>query len=234
MLYCVVTTRQIRAFRRTISRSLQVWAWFSGTSVVSALRSGKSYGVNSLVGTRDQLGVEAQQSVAPKRRGPHILSTLLFITALGFAAVAGYLYWNEQEADKNEPTPPPAQSGEWGFAQVQNAFKEAGLSTEAGRTNGHSDQIKGIPGQFITVNGSDVYVFIFSPTAESSDPIAAAVQVYDAIDQDSIELTRQSSEGVIGEGEELHVFHGSNIIAVMVGGKAEDVEKVRAVIEGLI
>jgi hypothetical protein len=189
--------------------------------------------VNSLVSTRDQLGVEAKQSATPKRRGPHILSTLLFVTAIGFAAVAAYLYWNEQEDDKNEPTPPPAISGQWGFGQVQNAFKEAGLSTEVGRTNGHADEFEGIPGQFITVNGTDVYIFIFSKTSEVDNPITKAEEVSNSIDPTTLKLTRASSGDVIGEGEELHVFQGSNIVAVMVGGESDDVDKVRQVIEGL-
>ena len=187
-----------------------------------------------MVGSRKQVGVEAKKPAAPKRRGPHLLSTLLFITAIGFAAVAAYLYWNEQEDDKNEPTPPPAVSGQWGLAQVQNAFKEAGLSTDVGRTNGHADQIENVPGQFVTVNGTDVYIFIFSKTSEVDDPVAEAEAVYGTIDPASLELTRASSNDVIGEGEELHVFQGSNIIAVMVGGDPDDVEKVREVIEGLI
>ena len=181
----------------------------------------------------DQLGVDAQPSPARKRRGPHILSTLLFLTALGFAAVAGYLYWNEQETEKNDPTPPPAVSGQWGLAQVKNQFDMAGFSTEIGRTNGDSDQIPGVPGQAITVEGNEIYIYIFSATREEKDPIVLAEQAFGKIDESTLKLTRQSSGDEIGDGEELHVFQGGNIIAVLVGGDPDDVNAAREIIEGL-
>ena len=184
--------------------------------------------------TRDQLRTETTRSATGKRRGPHILSTLLFLTAIGFAAVAAYLYWEEQQEDKNEPTPPAAEPGSWTLAQVRSALDTAGFDTDVGRTNGHTDQIPAtIPGQIITVDGTEVYIFIFSRTAESDDPAGEAKATYDDMDLETLTLTRQSSRDVIAKGDELTVFQGSNIIAIMVGGEEEDVEKVRTAIEGL-
>lgn len=188
-------------------------------------------GVNKLVSKGSQINVSAQRPAAKKRRGPHILSTLLFLTAIGFAAFAVYLYWNEQENDENEPTPPPAESGEYTLAQVKTALDGTGLSTDFGRTTGDTDQIPGVVGQPVTVGDSEVYAFIFS-ASDGQGAIAMAGAAFATIDESTITLTWRSGEE-IGEGEAKHVFHGSNIIAVMVGGDAADVEKVRSAIEGL-
>jgi len=170
---------------------------------------------------------------AEKRRGPHILSTLLFITAIAFAGLAVYLYWNEQEKDDNEPTPPPAVSGEYNLAQVKAALDEAGLSTDFGRNTVHANQIdQTVPGQTMKVNGNDVAVFIFSQNQSGIGPIEQAEAAYAEIDESTITLSRTSGDEV-GANEPKHVFQGSNIILVMVGGSDEDVEEVRAAIEGL-
>lgn len=172
--------------------------------------------------------------VKRKRRGSHILSTLLFITAIGFAAVAGYLYWEEQQEEQNEPTPPPAEAGQWQLAQVRSAFDQAGFETEVGRTNGHTDQMEGVPGQALMLDGTEIYIFIFSPTVDSDDPIAMAEAAYSRIDESTLFLERQSSGAIISEGEPLSVFQGSNIVAVMIGGDEDAIERARTTIEGLI
>jgi hypothetical protein len=187
--------------------------------------------VKNLVSKGNPMQAGAQRPATRQRRGPHILSTLLFLTAIGFAAFAGYLYWDEQQKDKNEPTPPPAAAGEYTLAQVKTAMDEAGLSTDFGRTTGDANQIPGVPGQPITANGNEVYIYIFS-ASDGPSAIALADQTFAEIDPETLVLTRRSG-GEIDPDKEKHVFKGSNIIAVMVGGEAEDVEKVKTAIEGL-
>lgn len=183
--------------------------------------------------TREQGGVGSQPPAKRKSRGSHILSTLLFLTAIGFAAVAGYLYWEEQQQDQNDPTPPAAEPGRWELAQVRSAFDQAGFETEVGRTNGHTDQMEGVPGQALTLDGTEIYIFIFSPSIDSHDPVAMAEAAYSGIDESTLFLQRQSSGAIISEGEPLSVFHGSNIVAIMVGGDDDDIERARSTIEGL-
>jgi hypothetical protein len=187
----------------------------------------------NLVSKGNQLQAGSPRPVTQKRRGPHILSTLLFLTAIGFAAFAGYLYWNEQQKEENEPTPPPAASGEYTLAQVKTALDDAGLSTDFGRTSGDTDQIQGVPGQPLTANGNEVYIYIFS-ASDGAGAIALAEETFAKIDQDTITLTRRSSGDEIDPDKPKYVFQGSNIIAVMVGGEEADVEKVRTAIEGLV
>jgi hypothetical protein len=189
-------------------------------------------GVQNLVNKSNPMQAGAQRRATRQRRGPHILSTLLFLTAIGFAAFASYLYWDEQQKDKNEPTPPPAASGEYTLAQVKSALDEAGLSTDFGRTTGDADQIPGVPGQPIMANGNEVYIYIFS-ASDGPGAIALAEETFAKIDPEMITLTRKSSGDEIDPDKEKNVFQGSNIIAVMVGGEPEDVEKVQAAIEGL-
>jgi hypothetical protein len=178
-----------------------------------------------------QLDVAGQRVQEKKRRGPHILSTLLFLIAIGFAAVAVYLYWDETQNDKNDPTPPPAAPGEYTLAQVKTALDDQGLDTEFGRSNGHADQIPGVPGQAIKANGNDVYIYIFSgPTGDAA--VQAAADAFAQIDASTINVLRQSGDEV-GEQLPKHIFQGSNIVAVMVGGDDDDVQKVQAAIEGL-
>jgi hypothetical protein len=169
-----------------------------------------------------------------RRRGPHILSTILFLVAVGFAIGAVYLYWQEQQDDSNTPTPPPAASGQYTLVQVKSALDGAGMTTDFGRNTGHADQIgSSIPGQTLTANGNDVVVFIFSGTDGVPDSsVEMAEQAFAGMDASTIEVTRPSGEQ-IGGGEEAHIVQSSNVIAVMFGGSEEDVEQFESGIASL-
>ena|GEM_PF-2102222 len=181
-----------------------------------------------------QLDPPANPQQQTKRRGPHLLSTILFLVAIGFALVAAYLYWDESQNKKNDPTPPPAASGEYTLAQVKTALDQQGLKTEFGRSSGHANQISGVPGQYISIGNDDavVYVFVFSSSEGAQAAIQIASDTYAGIDESSLVLTRQSGD-IIGEDQPKHAFLGSNIIAVLVGGDDALVEDVKTAVEGL-
>jgi hypothetical protein len=179
-----------------------------------------------------QLDPPSNPGQQAKRRSPQLLSSLLFLVAIGFAAVALYMYWDETQNKKNDPTPPPAAAGEYTLAQVKTALDAQGLKTDFGRSSGHADQIPGVPGQYITIGDADVYIYVFSSSNGPEAAIQAAADAFAQIDESTIVLTRQSGD-VIDPDKPKHVFLGSNIIAVMVGGSDANVQKVKTAIEGL-
>ena len=155
----------------------------------------------------------------------------MFLTAIGFALIAVYLYWNETNNDVADPTPPAADPGLYTLAQVKTAFDEQDLTTEFGRDTADTEQIPGIRGQPITVNGADVYVFVFSGD-DGPSSVTLAEEAFATTDEATIALVRRSTDE-IGADLPKRIVQGSNIIAVMVGGEDDDFEKVQAAIEGL-
>lgn len=167
----------------------------------------------------------------PRRRGAHLLSTLLFIAAIGFAGAAVYLYVTEDEAADGPPPPAAAEPGRNEAANVMAGLKEAGLEPKYGRYSVETDQLSQ-PGQTIELGEHNFFIFIY-PDADGQAAIAA--READAADVDPATMTLQSrsAERPLGEGEELHVFQGSNIVGVLVGGDDDLVQKVQDVIESL-
>lgn len=167
-----------------------------------------------------------------RRRGAQILSTLLFLVALGFAGAAIYIWYVDDEPSDNVPPPPSATPGLQTLADVLNAFKGAGLDGDYGRSPAtvKSSQMRP-PGQHLIIEDQSVYVFIF----QSGDPQTAAAAREDAaqgLDPETMTLTTPSGQS-FGEGETLTVSEGSNVIAILVGGDEDLQTQVRDVIEGL-
>ena len=184
-----------------------------------------------------RLDSPAKRGQATKRRGPQLFSWILFLVAVGFAAVAIYMYWDQTQNKKNDPTPPPAAAGEYTLAQVKTALDQQGLKTDFGRSSGHANQIPpAIPGQFIAISSGDgdfdVYIYVFSSNDGPEAAVQAARDVFAGMDESSLVLTRQSGDE-IGAGQPKHIFLGSNIIAITVGGSDASIAKVKSAIEGL-
>lgn len=175
---------------------------------------------------------DSRTSARPRarRRGAHLLSTVLFIAALGFAGAAIYLYVSD-EGSTNGPPPPSAVAGRNEAANVMEGLKEAGLKPEYGRYTVTASQLTP-PGQAIVVGGQELFIFIY---VDEDGAAAIAEREADAADLDpaTVTLTSRSAERPIGANEELHVFSNSNIIAILVGGDDKLVEKVGGVIESL-
>jgi len=174
-----------------------------------------------------------QPSPQPKRRrGAQILSTILFLTAMVFAGAALYIWYNEEESPETTLSAPTATPGLYTLVDVLNAFREAGLESDYGRSPAtvKSNQMTP-PGQHLIIEGQSVYVFIF-PDADAES--AAAAREAAAQDLDPATMTLKTPSGQsFGEGETLTVSEGGNVIAVLVGGDDELQARVRDVIEGL-
>ncbi|HEU0164056.1 MAG TPA: hypothetical protein VFQ54_03370 [Thermomicrobiales bacterium] len=177
----------------------------------------------------------AQRTAAPsqrrKQRGPHILSTLLFIAAIGFAVAAGYLYLQDRDHTENR-VPPTALPGRNDLGAVLQQFKDAGLSAGYGRITGHAEGIDE-PGQSLTVDGQTVLVFIYNDADKASsvkDRKAAAATLPD--DLDGVAITSPSGTD-LRKGQPIYMAQGSNIITIMIGGDADLASKVQTVVEAL-
>lgn len=166
----------------------------------------------------------------PKRRGAHILSTLLFLAAIGFAIAAVFLYI--QDRDKPDVRiPPTALPGQNNLSTVLTAFQDAGLKSDYGRTpTGKSSQL-GQPGQVLTVEGQTVYVYIYND-GEKSASVRDREAEAKGIDAGTMTITTPSGKD-LRNGEPLHVAQGSNVITLVVGGDEEIAAKIQKVIEGL-
>lgn len=164
------------------------------------------------------------------RRWPHLLSTLLFIAAIGFAAVAVYLYI-EGENTPSGPEPPTAEAGRNELASVLGGLNNAGLDAEYGRYSAEANQLDQ-PGQTIEVNGHNLFVFIY-PAADGERAVADRKADAADLDPETLTLQSRSAERPLNEGKEVHVFQGSNVIAVLVGGDDELVTSVGDVIASL-
>lgn len=167
----------------------------------------------------------------PRRRGAHLLSTLLFIAALAFAGAAVYLYINDDGGTDGPPPPPSAQPGRNEAANVMTALRGAGLKPEYGRYNAEANQLTQ-PGQAMVVDGQDLFIFIY-PDADGQAAIAAREADAADLDPATLSLQSRSAKRPLGEGAELHVYQKSNIIAVLVGGDAALQQKVQSAIESL-
>lgn len=161
-----------------------------------------------------------------------ILSTLLFVAAIGFAAVAAWFYFDERRDQPEENIPPTAQPGQHNLASVVTALQDAGVDAKVGRgTTALTEQLPEQRGQLVDINdgAQELYVFIYTdPTTGVEDRQAAS----DALDPATLTLSTRAGQA-LAEGEELHVSAGSNVIAVLAGGDDELVAQVQEAIESL-
>jgi hypothetical protein len=167
----------------------------------------------------------------PRRRGAHLLSTLLFIAAIAFAAAAAYLYFTEEDGNDGPPPPPSAEAGRNEAANVMEGLKAAGLKPEYGRFTATANQLRP-PGQAIELGDASLYIFIY---VDEDGAAAIADREADTADLDPATLTLESrsAERPLIDGDEVRAYQGSNIVGVLVGGDNELAGKVQNVIESL-
>lgn len=166
------------------------------------------------------------------RRGSHVLSTVLFVAAIAFAAAAVYLWYYDDTGNTNEDNLPSSETGVNGLVDVLNDLKAADLDADYGRTpsTASSNQIDR-PGQNLRVGDTNVYIFLY-PGADAASATAAREADANNIDAETMTLTTPSGLDV-ANGEPLTVYQGGNVVAVLVGGDEELQATVRTVIEGL-
>ncbi len=172
------------------------------------------------------------QPARKARRGAQVLSSILFLAALGFAAAGIYLYFFNDEEAPREPVIPTTTPGRNGLADVIRAFDTAGLEADYGRSPATADTSQiGTPGQHVIVDDRSVFIFTFPGTgAESSS--AAREKAAANLNPATMTLATRGGQP-IGDGETLRAFQGSNVIAVLVGGDDALAAQVQAVIESL-
>lgn len=171
-----------------------------------------------------------QSSRLPERRWPHLLSSLLFVAAIVFAGAAVYLYL-EGDDTPSGPERPAAESGRNEFANVVTGLTDAGLHAQPGRYSAETSQLTQ-PGQTIEVEGQNLFIFIY-PDADGAAAIADREADAADLDAETIELTSRSAERPLNDGEDVHIFQGSNVVAILVGGDDELVSTVEDVISSL-
>ncbi len=166
------------------------------------------------------------------RRGSQLLSTVLFIAAIGFALAAVGIWYYDDSRSNGDPPVPTVESGVYGLINVLSALEDAGLDVEYGRSpsTASSNQIDR-PGQNLVVEDTNVFVFLY-PGADGESAAAAREQEAASLDPETMTLTTTSGQDVTN-GEPLTVYQGANVVAVLVGGDEETREAVRAAIEGL-
>lgn len=170
-----------------------------------------------------------QATSSRSKRGSHILSTVLFVAAIGFAAAAGFLYLQ----DRNAPAPrlqPTAEPGHNSLGSIVESLKKGDIDADYGRGTGKSDQLSQ-PGQMITIGDDTLLVFIYNgedQSAAAKDREAEAAK----LDPDSVTLTTPSGRDLRGD-KAVHVSQGSNVIAILISDDDALATKVQTVIEAL-
>lgn len=172
------------------------------------------------------------QGTRGSRRGAQILSSILFVAAIGFAAAGIYLYYFDTENVPDEPPVPRTTPGRNGLVDVIRALQAAGLEADYGRSPSTADSSQiDTPGQHVIVEGQPLFIFTF-PGADAN--AARLARETAAADLDPATMTLATRGGqAIGDGETLRAFQGSNVIAVLVGGGDDLAADVQAVIESL-
>ncbi len=172
-------------------------------------------------------------SRAPQpRRASHILSMVLFVAAIGFAAAAVIVWYQDRSNSSNTPPAPTAEAGVYGLINVLTALQDAKIDADYGRspataTSNQLDQ----PGQNLRIGDANVFIFIF-PGANGASATSAREAATTDLDPATMTLQTTSGQDVI-DGKPVHIYQGANIVAVMVGGDTALQGDVQAVIEGL-
>lgn len=159
-------------------------------------------------------------SARPRRsRTAQLLSTLLFVVAVGFAAAALWLMINDDSPTGPEG-PAPAQSVEQiDLAQVLAVLKTGNGDWDYSRNpaSARSDQLD-MPGQVLKLDDDRLlFVFIFTG-ASAEDRVAAAEQAAADVDLDTMTLKTTSDTVLNDDGQPLYMAHHSNVIAILLGG----------------
>lgn len=144
-----------------------------------------------------------------------MLSTVLFIVAIGFAAAAVWI-WYSDDSTSGPGTPPPANTtGEVDLAQVLMVLDASDDAWDYGRSpaTAQTDQIDG-PGQHLKLGDASLFVFIFTGPNGVEDREAAS----ERIDLDTMQLTTRTGTTLNEPGDPLYMAEHGNVITILVGG----------------
>lgn len=156
-------------------------------------------------------------------RGARTLSTILYVAAAVLVVVVIVLYFRGRDQTTVAPPTPPSVPGQNQLINVEDVFKQQGLTVTAGRGGARADALTP-PGQVLDVNGKTVYVFVYpSPAERTSDS--------DGLDASSLNITTLA--GTVVPVDQLKISSQSNIIAVLAGGDASLAAKIDAGMKAL-
>jgi hypothetical protein len=160
----------------------------------------------------------SQLQARRRSRAAQILSTILFVAALGFAGAAAWLWYTD--ASKDGPgTPPPAESAaNIDLAQVLMVLDQSNDGWDYGRSPAavHADQLQ-VPGQHLKLDDTSLFVFIFTG-ATAEDRVAAREAAGDAVDLDTLTLSTGSGAVINDGGKPIYMIEHSSVLCIMVGG----------------
>lgn len=176
----------------------------------------------------------AHSSTAPRRsRSAQLLSTLLFIAAIGFAAAALWV-WYTDDSESGPGAPPPAESADdIELATVLNVLEARNDGWEISRNpaTGRTDQFDA-PGQALKLGDTLLFVFIFSG-ADADQKIANRETASAEVDLDAMTLTTPSGQVINDGGEPLWKAEHSNVMTILVGGDQALADEVAAALADL-
>lgn len=170
-----------------------------------------------------------QPSSSRSKRGSHILSTVLFVAAIGFAAAAGYLYL--QDRNTAEPrVQPTAEPGRNDLGSIVKSLQNDKIAADYGRGTGKSNQLTQ-PGQMITIGDDTLLVFIYLGGNHDEATKAREAEAA-AMNAETMTLTTPSGRDLRGD-KAIHISQGSNVIAILISNDDALATKVQTVIEAL-
>lgn len=171
------------------------------------------------------------QRPRPRRsRNAQILSTVLFVAALGFAGAAVWTWYSDGDNDGPAPPPPAENVGQIDLAQVLIVLDEFNEDWDYGRSpaTAHTDQLSP-PGQHLKLGDRSLYVFIFPGPTGVADREAASEQV----DLETMQIATRSGTVINDDGEQLYLAEHANVMTVLVGGDQELADQVSTALSNL-
>lgn len=153
-----------------------------------------------------------------RSRTAQLLSTALFIVAIGFAAAAIWI-WYTDDSRSGPGSPTPAHTAEEiDLAQVLGVLKASDDGWDYSRSpaSARSNQLS-MPGQALKLDDRLLFVFIFTG-ASSEDRVAAREQAAADVDLETMTLTTTSGKVLNAGDQPLYMAQHSNVIAILVGG----------------
>jgi hypothetical protein len=169
-----------------------------------------------------------------RSRIAQVLSTALFIVAIGFAAAAVWIWYTDDTRDGPGAPTPARTAEEIDLAQVLGVLKASDDGWDYSRSpaGARSNQID-MPGQALKLDDDRLlFVFIFTG-ASSEDRVAAAERAAGSVDLDTMTLTTTSGKVLNADGQPLYMAQHSNVIAILLGGDEALIAEVQQALDRL-
>lgn len=173
-------------------------------------------------------------STPGRQRSSQLLSTILFVAAIGFAAAALWV-WYTDDSTSGPGAPPRAETiGGIDLAQVLVVLEEQddGWDYSRNPATASTDQFS-TPGQVLQ-HGDDelLLVFIFTG-ADDEEKIAARERASEQVDLESAVFTSPSGNVVNEDGGPLYKAEHGNVMTILIGGTEERNAEIQTALDNL-